>query len=523
MIAAPALMEAVLTVVFGSLAGGLTNTVAIWMLFHPYDAPRVRGRELRGLQGAIPKNRERLAAAMGRTVGERLLTGDDLARALAEPSFRQAFDDRLDAFLQAALERERGSLAEVLPAAVLDEARPILDDLAGAALDRLDTYLASDAFRDAVHQRVRSFLDEIRDRPVGEILTAEREEAVAELAHRLIGDAVGGAGFERAVGDYLDRSGDRLLQPDRTFEQLLPVGLVAAVEKGIAGYLPLAIERLATLLEDPDAREKLRGVLHSLLERFLQDLNFYKRVVAALIIPPDTVDRVITTMETEGAANLSDLLHDDAVRDAMARSVNDAIVDFLRRPVAAVLGRPGDPSVEQVKETVKDWVLGVARDPGTRGFLVEKLRSTLGAAEDRTWGDLLGRIPPEKIADAIIAAARSDEARDVYDDLADRATRTLLQRPIGRPADLLGDDATGRIRDAVREPLWRWIQEQVPAVAQRIDITGKVEQKILDYPMAKVEELVRGVTERELRLIVYLGYVLGAVIGMALVSLQLVL
>ena len=516
---APAL-EVAITVAFGSLAGGLTNSVAIWMLFHPYEPPEVARRPLRFFQGAIPKNRERLARAMGQAVGERLLTGDDLARALAEPSFRAAFRDRLDAFLRDVLEKERGSLQELLPPAVVTELRPILEDVAEAALRRLDEYLASEAFEEAAREWTVRFMDEIRDRPVGELLTTEREEALTELAHRMITDAVGGHGFERAIRDYLARTTERLLEPDQTFEEILPLGLVSAVEKGIAGYLPLAIERLAMLLEDPEAREKVRALLHRLLERFLQDLNFYKRVVAALIIPPDTVDRVIKTMETEGAANLSELLHDDAVRDAMARSVNDAIVDFLRRPVVDVLGQPGDDSVEQVKDTVTGWILNVARDPGTSEFLVDKLRSTLGAAEDRTWGDLLGRLSPESVADALVAAARSPETRGVAEEIAERAVDLVLQRPIGRPADLVGEDTAERVRDAIDEPLWGWLQDQVPAVAQRVDVAGRVEQKILEYPMEKVEELVRSVTQRELQLIIYLGYVLGAVIGISLVGIQ---
>lgn len=520
MILVAPVLEAALTVAFGSLAGGLTNTVAIWMLFHPYEPPRLGGTRFGLFQGAIPKNRARLARAMGRTVGERLLTGDDIAVALAEPAFRQAFEERLDDFLRSLLERERGSLRELLPPPVLEELLPLLDDAAESALDRLEHYLATEEFRDATRRWAADFMEEIRDRPVGDLLTEERESALTELAQRLIADAVGGRGFERAVHDYLDRTSERLLRPDRTFEDVLPVGLVAAVEKAIAGYLPLAIERLATLLEDPDARRKLRGVLHRLLERFLQDLQFYQRVVAALIIPPDTVDRVIAAMETEGAANLSELLHDDAVRDAMARNVNDAIVDFLRRPVVSVLGRPGDESVVQARDTLAGWVLDLARDPGTGEFLVDRLRATLGAAEDRTWGELLGRLSPEQVADAVAAAARSEEARGVYREAAARGIRLLLDRPIGRPADLVGEDAAGRLRDAVEDPLWSWLQDQVPTVVKRLDVAGKVEQKILDYPMEKVEELVRGVTQRELRLIIYLGYVLGAVIGVTLLGVQ---
>jgi uncharacterized membrane protein YheB (UPF0754 family) len=514
------LLQNALTVGFASLAGGLTNTVAIWMLFHPYEPPRFGPWRVRFLQGAIPKNRGRLAAAMGRTVGERLLTGEDLAAALAEPGFKEAFEERLDAFLRAALEQERGSLESLLPPGVLAEVRPILDDVAASALARLDAYLASEAFEVAARRWTAQLLDQVRDRPVAEVLTAEREDALTGLAERLLREALGGAGFERAIGEYIDRTSERLLRPDRTFEALLPVGLVAAVEKAIAGYLPLALERLADLLEDPEARQRLREILHRLMERFLQDLNFYKRVVATLVIPPDTVDRVIQALETEGAENLSDLLHDDAVRDAMARSVNDAIVDFLRRPVVSVLGRPGDPSVEQAKTTVRDWVLSAARAPQTGEFLVERLRATLGAAEEKTWGDLLGRLSPDHVAAFLVAAARSPEAGRAYREVADRGIRLILERPIGRPADLLGDQAVERVREAVEEPLWRWLQDQVPGVAQRIDVAGKVERKILEFPMSRVEELVRSVTERELRLIVYLGYVLGAVIGGTLVAVQ---
>ena len=50
-----------------------------------------------------------------------------------------------------------------------------------------------------------------------------------------------------------------------------------------------------------------------------------------------------------------------------------------------------------------------------------------------------------------------------------------------------------------------------------MDVGRRVEEKVLDYPMDKMEELVRKVTERELRMIIRLGYLLGAVVGDGLV------
>ena len=95
------LVNALVTIAFGAVAGGVTNAVAIWMLFHPYDAKGV-GR-LR-LQGAIPKNKMRLAKTIGRTVGERLLTSEDLTKQLMAPGLREAFDSAVSSFVTSLLQ-----------------------------------------------------------------------------------------------------------------------------------------------------------------------------------------------------------------------------------------------------------------------------------------------------------------------------------------------------------------------------------------------------------------------------------
>jgi uncharacterized membrane protein YheB (UPF0754 family) len=59
-------------------------------------------------------------------------------------------------------------------------------------------------------------------------------------------------------------------------------------------------------------------------------------------------------------------------------------------------------------------------------------------------------------------------------------------------------------------------------VVHRINVAGRVEEKVLNFPTEKMEELVKRVTERELRLIVRLGYVLGAFVGGILVIMNLI-
>jgi uncharacterized membrane protein YheB (UPF0754 family) len=125
------------------------------------------------------------------------------------------------------------------------------------------------------------------------------------------------------------------------------------------------------------------------------------------------------------------------------------------------------------------------------------------------------------MADAVVAAARSDRAKEFYREGARRVVDVIMEREIGRIGDHVPQNAAQRAHATLGPPLWTWVQEQVPAIAQRVDIAAKVEQKILDYPIAQVEALIRGVTERELRLIIQLGWVLGAMIGMMSASIAM--
>jgi uncharacterized membrane protein YheB (UPF0754 family) len=503
---------------FGALAGGVTNTVAVWMLFHPYHPPKLFGRwPIRFLHGAIPKNQPRLAAAIGRTVGNRLLTPEDLTQTFADREFRDAFDQRLSAFVDDVLNTERGSLRDLIPEAVRGDLDALIDDALHRGLAQLDDYVASDAFEGAMSRRTGDLVEAIASEPIAGVLTPARGAAVEGAVEEWLQNLVESEDFTTAVSDYLERATVKLLEPGRTFEQVLPLGLVGSFEKAIASYLPLAAERLGGLLEDPKARARFESTIHELLKRFLRDLKFHQRVVARVVMTEDTVEKVLDTIESEGAERLSEILRDPAVQEAIARGVNQAIVDFLRRPVNEVLGGPDDPTMVETRATLTGWVVGMARDPASREFLVEKLHAGMDRAGARTWGEVLERIPTERIAAFLVIAARTDPARRALDTGAQRLVSRMLEQPIGTPSRWFPPDGPQRIQTALGDPIWEWLQTQVPDVVERIDVARRVEEKVLHFPTARMEEIVRKVTDRELRLIVRLGYVLGALIGVGLV------
>src|SRR5258705_3026708 len=104
------------------MAGGLSDTVAVWMLFNPKQ-------KRFGFQGAIPKNQARLAKSLGRTVGERLLTPGDLQSELARPELLAAFQSRIEDVIATILTSRDPLIDKVPPAGVTGPAGAITPHL----------------------------------------------------------------------------------------------------------------------------------------------------------------------------------------------------------------------------------------------------------------------------------------------------------------------------------------------------------------------------------------------------------
>ncbi len=457
------LVRGLVTVVVGAVSGGITNAVAVWMLFHPYEPCGIGPFKL---QGAIPKNMARLAKSIGKTVGQRLLTEEDLARQLSAPGLREAFDRAIAVFLDKALNTPRGSLRQELPAPLVAELERSLEPLAERLATKLAEFVQGPGFEAAVEKYVAL------DRWV--------EEGVARPE------------LERAVRDFVATQRARLLRDERPLLERLPAGLVAALEQAIADYLPVAVERLGALLADPVARERVRTALKKFLDRAIKNLMVHERVVAKLVVTEHRLDRLLDGLEDGGLAELADVLASADFRAQAAYAVNDAVVRFLRTPLAERLWALGPDRLDGLEQTAADYIIVALRSPATQAWAVARARAAIE----------LGR-----------RALAGDTGQQRVAEAAHAAVTALLEKPMGRPADLLPADAEARLRQILTDPLWQWMQRQVPVIVSQLSVQELVEQKVLGFSTVRMEELIRGVTQRELTLIVQLGYVLGAIVG----------
>ncbi|MDH3732539.1 MAG: DUF445 family protein [Gemmatimonadota bacterium] len=510
-----------LTIGFGALAGGVTNRIAVWMLFHPYTPPTLLGRQVSWLQGAVPKNQKRLADSVGRVVGGTLLTPNDIASELQD--LEGAFQERLRELAVELVRGEQPSLKELLPGGALEEVRALILHLMAEGRDILVSSLESPDFGTDAERVLGSVIESLSDEPLSNALDPDRLASVRDSLEGWLVRLLESEALEQTVRHQLDQAAAHVLQPGRTLEELIPPGLVAAMEHAIKDYLPVAMERLGRLLEDPDTRDRVERLIRELLDRFMNDLRFHQRVVAKLIVTQDTVTKAMDTLEEEGADRLGDVLQEAEVQTAMAKNVNDGIVEFLRRPTTSVLGEVDDPQVQDALDSISGWVVRATRDEESRSFLLDQLEGAIGRLGERSWADILRVVPAERVAGWLAVGLRSEAGSALFDSIAEPVADRILEAPIGRVDRFLRQDAAIRLADTLGPPTWDWVARQVPEVAGRIKIEERISAKIEGFPLQQIEGLVRDISQRELDLIVRLGYVLGGFIGTILVIVTIIL
>ncbi len=506
------LVQGAVTIGVGAISGGITNAVAIWMLFHPYE-PKGVGRFR--LQGAIPKNKARLARSIGRTVGERLLTPEDLAERLSAPAVRQAFDQAMAGALTAILDQDRGPLREQLSP---DLARALDDAVAAMAprvAARVALYARSPEFERLVVGWVERIRLEVQDRPLADSLTEGRRAALQGQVERWVGRLAEGDDLERTLRAFVDRQLDRMAHDEEPLLDRLPPGIVGALEQAITDYLPIALERLSAVLADPEARAMVEGALRTAFDHSVRDLLLHERVLAKLVVTDRTIERLVDGFESEGFDRFAESLAEPQMKAQVTRAVNDAVVNFLRLSLAERLRRFSPERRAALGRTLGDWLVRVARDAATRGAMARAVDRLLATVERRTWGEVLGVVPPERLAQAAGDVLGGEAGQRWVEESVAQVAGRLLARPIGRPAEWLGAETTAAIRTSLTAATWQWVHDQIPRVVEQIRVPEMVEQKVLGFSTQRMEEIVRNVTQRELDLIVRLGYVLGGLVGLA--------
>lgn len=236
-------MNTVITILFmvviGSLIGGVTNHLAIKMLFRPHNPVYIWGKRLPFTPGLIPRRRDELAKQLGKTVVKYLLTPDTFRAKFFNATMREKVLEWLGQQTKEKIFTEEKTLQQWLDQAGLSHAPEMiekkLDDLIVQQVDQVQNVLAIQTVEQLLpaswKERAESKIPEISRYILNKgdqyFDTVEGEQAIKGLIDGFLSSkGTFGGMIQMFIGDgsslvpMLQREVKKFLSSDSTFHVL---------------------------------------------------------------------------------------------------------------------------------------------------------------------------------------------------------------------------------------------------------------------------------------------------------------
>jgi uncharacterized membrane protein YheB (UPF0754 family) len=491
--------------------------LAIWMLFHPYQAKKLFGITI-WPQGMIPRHRERLAQSIGNAVGNELVSQETVFNALFETGF---FERKVEGFVNSyttdLLSTVYPSLIEALPTGAR---APVLDTIA-ALQYRLAEHIASVLKSDETATAIESFVDRqvdvLLERRLNETISEETFALIQKFAEGRFHDLVNEETFETRVSAFVsDRLGD-LADTQASLAEMFTPETVALIKERIAQQVGPIAEHLADIATSPTTRNQIGGLIKREVDEYYRDLSFLKKIfISRERIYHEVDDLVHATLPRR----VDEYLRGPAFANEATSFLNATIDSFMKRPLSELVGQVSSNRFDAIRREAGARFVAMARSPELAQSISNYLAGALERLRPQTLRELLETLNPESaprvktfLTKSLLAVlARDDTARTINGILSTQIERFLVA-PIGRLADHMPEGAIEKASAALTEKITAAARERLPSAIAEFDVGGLVRKKVSDYPLDKLEALVLLVAEHHLKTIELFGAIIGFWIG----------
>jgi len=345
-----ALVIIFMMMIIGAIIGGVTNSLAIKMLFRPYKPIFIFGKRMPFTPGLIPKRRQELAVQLGKMVVDHLLTPEGIKKRFENPTFQSKMVSLIHKELTNLFNREETALQFLEKFGIEKLNQKTAEQIETLIKEKLTTILSS-------------------DKTLKELLGEEWEEKIR--------------GFIPVVAKFISEKGAAYFESDEGKKRLKTMIDDFLMRRGMLGNM-IQMFLGNTNIEDKIQPEITKFFEHhgtvQLLEnimkkewdqlsnRSVQELikNWNKEEMTASISK-----RVVQELQIEGWFNrkISDILSPfrETIFEEVVPTLVDMINQFIRQKISSVMQVMNIDQIvtEQVEsfsvERLEEMVLSISR------------------------------------------------------------------------------------------------------------------------------------------------------------------
>jgi len=271
-------VQITLLVLFATFHGYAGAWLAVRMLFRPRRPFKVLGITLFP-QGMIPRHRDRLANAIGKAVGEELVSQETILEQITGRDFiRNKIQSVVDTYTQELLSHEYPSLIEALPKNVRE---PILDAISGLQLriaEHIRDILRNEESQASIRDFVTKHLDELLSLRLSQTIDDESFEKITAFLEEKIHQSLRSKAFEDKVRDFVSRRLDDLMSAETPIGTMFTDEAVTLLKEKANEQIAPVAHHLTEVAAAQRTRDQIGALIKREVHDFYEGLPFFKKI-----------------------------------------------------------------------------------------------------------------------------------------------------------------------------------------------------------------------------------------------------
>lgn len=499
--------------------GYLGAWLAVRMLFRPRQPVKIFGLTIFP-QGMIPRHRERLANAIGKAVGEELVSQDTILEELFEKDFlRRKIDDLVNSFTDDLLSQDYPSLIETLPDNIRE---PVLEAIASLQLkvaEHIEDVLQREETFETVYGFVERRVDEVLSQRVSEVVSEENFHQILNFLETRIRSAINEPGFEDKIMDFISRRVDDFANTETPLDAMFTDDAILLLKEKAGGQIEPIIHQLAELATAERTRNQIATLIKKEVNDFYGELPFYKKI----FVSRDNLLKEVDEMVNESLPKrIEETLRGDYFAIEAQQFINTAIDNAMARPLPELIGKIEPEQLAGLKFQITNGVLSLLQGEEMMRSVSAYLTDTLQKLRPHSIDAILQTIHPESeeklkkmLAGGLISILKREETSNIINSVLANQIDNFLAAPIGKLSNHIAEEKVRAAGKSLTETIIAAAKEKLPEAIKEFDVGGVVREKIMNFPVEKLEALILSVAKEHLRTIELFGAFFGFIIGVA--------
>ena len=270
-------MRFIIPIIVGAIIGYITNWLAIKMLFRPYEEKKFLGLHVPFTPGLIPKERDRIARSVGKTIGEYLLSPEIIIGALSK--------DKMDYHIKLWVESNINKLKEedrTIKAFIMDlnygNINRLLELVEGKITESICFKLREDKFQQKSIDLIEEY---IFDRYSNTFPTV-----INENLELLLNDLSSSSEVRMILEEAICNKVNQLSNDERPLNEVIPENIIYETKAFISDHNEDIVNILESLLKDPIIEYKIKKSINTFVQK-----NVSKAIT--IFINPETISEKV--------------------------------------------------------------------------------------------------------------------------------------------------------------------------------------------------------------------------------------